>query len=60
MEHPSYDHEDHPDYHKNCHKLYQEMGHPVLRLTEKWKQNDQNFPVEQKPLQKKILPSEKK
>ena len=36
------------------------MGYPVLRLTEKWKQNDQNFPVEQKPLQEKILPSEKK
>ena len=47
MEHPSNDHEDHPN--KPC----DETGYPVLSLLEsQWKlrqQHDQNFPKEGKP-----------
>ena len=48
------EHEEHPNQHKNSHKLCDETGHPVLTLLEsQWKlrqQHDQNFPVEGKPL----------
>ena len=54
MEHLSNDHEDHPNQHKNSHKLCDEMGHPIVNLMEgQWKlrqQHDQNFTVEGKPL----------
>ena len=54
MEHLSNDHEDHPNQHKNSHKLCDETGHPIMNLTEsQWKlrqQHDQNFPMEEKPL----------
>ena len=44
------------------HKLWDETGHPVLNMMEsQWKprqQHDQNFPMEGKPLEKKILASE--
>ena len=54
MEHLSNDHKDHPNQHKNSHKLYDETGHPIVNLMEsQWKlrqQHDQNFPMEGKPL----------
>ena len=34
MEHLSNDHEDHPNQHKNSHKLCDEMEHPVVNLME--------------------------
>ena len=59
MEHLSNDHEDHPNHHKNSHKLCNEMGHPIVNLIEsQWKlrqQHDHNFPMEGKPLQNKYL-----
>ena len=30
MEYLSNDHEDRPNQHQNSHKLYHEMGHPIL------------------------------
>ena len=30
MEHLSNDHEDHPNQHKNSHKLCDETGHPIV------------------------------
>ena len=57
MEHLSNDHEDRPNQHKNGHKLYDEMGHPVVNLMEsQWKlrqQHDQNLQMEGKPLKNK-------
>ena len=53
MEHLSNDHKDHPNQHKNSHKLCNETGHPILNLIERqWKlrQYDQNFKMEGKPL----------
>ena len=54
MEHLSSDHKDPPNQHENSHKLCDEMGHPIVNLMEsQWKlrqQNDQNFPLEGKPL----------
>ena len=54
MEHLSNDHEDHPNQHKNSHKLFDETGHPVVNLIKsQWKlrqQYDQNFPMEGKPV----------
>ena len=54
MEHLSNDHEDHPNQHKNSHKLCNEVRHPIVNLMEsQWKlrqQHDQNFPMEGKPL----------
>ena len=54
MEHLSNVHKDSPNQHKNSHKLYNEMGHPVVNMMEsQWKlrqQYDQNFPMEGKPL----------
>ena len=42
---------------ENGHKLFDEMGQPVVSLTKsQWKlrqQNDQNFPMEGKPLESK-------
>ena len=32
MEHLSNDHKDHPNQHKNSHRLLDEMGHSVLSL----------------------------
>ena len=46
MEYLSNDHEDHPNQHKNSHKLCNEKGHPVLSLLgSQWKlrQHDQDF-----------------
>ena len=46
MEHLSNDHKDHPNQHKNSHKLCDETGHPILTLFGiQWKmrQHDQNF-----------------
>ena len=57
MEQFSNDHGDHPNQHKNSHKLCNEAGHLVFNLREsQWKlrqQHDQNFPMEGKPLQNK-------
>ena len=58
MEHLSNnDHKDHPNQHENSHKLCYEMGHPALSLLQSQlklrQQNDQNFPMEEKPLQNK-------
>ena len=54
MEQLSNDHEDHPNQHKNSHKLCDETGNSVLSLLEsRWKlrqQHDQNFPMMGKPL----------
>ena len=57
MEHLLNDHTDHPNQHKNSHKLCDEMGHPSVDFMEsQWKlrqQHDQNLAVEGKPLQNK-------
>ena len=57
MEHLSNDHENHLNQYENSHKLCNETEHPVLNLMgHQWKlgqQNDQNFPIEQKPLYNK-------
>ena len=57
MEYISNDHEDHPNQHEKSHKLWDEMRHPVVNLTEShWKlteQHDQNFPMEGKVLKNK-------
>ena len=49
MEHLPNDHNDHPNQHKNSHKLCYETGHPIVNLMEsQWKlrqQHDQNFPM---------------
>ena len=54
MEHLSNDHKDHPNYHENSQKLYDETVHPVVNLMEsQWKlkqQHGQNFLMEGKPL----------
>ena len=56
MEHPSNDHEDHPISTRIAisHAM---KRHPILRLLERqWKlrqQQDQNLPMEEKPLQNK-------
>ena len=54
MKHLSNDNDDHPNQHKNSHKLCDETGHHILSLTEShWKlrqQIHQNFPMEGKPL----------
>ena len=46
--------EEHPNQHKNSHRLCDEKGHPVFSLLEsQWKlrqQYDQNFPMEGTPL----------
>ena len=64
MEHLSNDHEDHPNQHKNSHKLCDEMGHPIVNLMEsRWKlrqQHDQNFPMVGKPFVEQILVSEER
>ena len=58
MEHLSNDQEDHLNRHENIHKQCDETGHAVVNLIEsQWKlrqQNDQNLPMEGKPLQKKF------
>ena len=47
-------HKDPPNQHENSHNPCDEMGDPVVNLTEsQWKlrqQHDQNFPVEGRPL----------
>ena len=57
MEHLSNDHEDHLNQHENSHKLCDKTRHPFVNLMEcQWKlrqQDDQNFPMEEKPLKKK-------
>ena len=62
MKHFSNDHEYCPNQHKNSDKLCNEKGHSILKLKEsRWKlrqQHDQNFPMEEKRLQRKILASE--
>ena len=54
MEHLSNEYKDNPNEHKNSHKLFDEMGHPIVNLMEsQWKlrqQHGQNFPMEEKPL----------
>ena len=35
MEHLSNDHENHPNQHKDSHKLRNKMGHPIVNLIEK-------------------------
>ena len=54
MEHLSNDHEDRPNQYENSHKQCDETGHPVMNMMEsQWKlrqQDDQNFPVEGRPL----------
>ena len=51
MEHLSNDHNNHPNQHKNSHILCDETGHPIVSLIKsQWKQHDQNFPMEGKPL----------
>ena len=57
MEHFLNDREDHLNQHENSHKLCDETGHSVVNLMEsQWKlrrQYDQDFPIEEKALQKK-------
>ena len=59
MEHLSNDHKDRPNRHENNHKLCDETGHLILSLKEsEWKlrqQHDQNFLMEGKPCQKKLI-----
>ena len=43
MEHLSNDHKDHPNQHKNSHKLCNETRHPIVNLMEsQWKQRQQH------------------
>ena len=48
-EHMSNDHKDHPNQHKNSHKLCDEMDHPIMSLMESQRklrqQHDQSFPM---------------
>ena len=64
MEHLSNDHKDHPNQHKNSHKLCGETRHPVLSLLKtQWKlrqQHDQNFVNGRKAILEQILASEKR
>ena len=59
MEHLSNNNKDCPNQHVKIHKLGNEMGHPLLSLTEsQWKLRQthvQNFPIEGQPLQSKYL-----
>ena len=52
----SNDHEDHPNQHKNCHKLCDETGRSVVNLMEiqlKLRQeHDQNCTMEEKVINK--------
>ena len=54
MEHLRNDLKDLRNQHKNSHKLCNEMGHPVVRLTKSQRklkqQHDQNFLMQGKPL----------
>ena len=56
MKRLSNDHEDRPNQHKNCHKLYDEMGRYVVNLMEiqlKLRQeHDQNCTMEEKEINK--------
>ena len=60
MEHLSNDHEDHPNQHKNSHKLCNETAHLVLSLLEsQWKlRQQQEFPNGGKAIIEQILASE--
>ena len=53
MEHLLNDHEDHPNQHKNSHKLLDETRHLAVNLMKsQWKirqKHDQNFLMEGKP-----------
>ena len=66
MEHLLNDREDHPNQHENSHKLYNEMGHPIVNVMEsQWKlrqQHDQNFSMNngRKAIVEQILMSEKR
>ena len=57
MEHLSNDHKDHPNWHENSHKLCIGTGHHILSLMESLQklkqQQDQNSPMEGKPLHNK-------
>ena len=63
MEHLSNDHKDCSNQDKNSHDLFNEMGHPIVGMTERqWKlrqQHEQNFLMEGKPLQNKFYPETK-
>ena len=54
MEHLSNDYKDHPNQHKNSHKLCNETEHPVVNMMEsQWKlrkQHDQNFTMDGQPI----------
>ena len=54
MEHLPNDQVHQPNWHKNSHKLCDEMEHPVLSLLEsQWKlrhRHDQDFQTDRKPL----------
>ena len=54
MEHRLNDHEDYPNQHENSHKQCDGTGPSVVNMMEiQWKlrkQNNQNFPMEGKPL----------
>ena len=60
MEHLSNDYKDCPNQQKNSHKLYDEMRHPVLNLTEsQWKlrqQHDQILLSEDRNKSKRARP----
>ena len=59
MEHLSNDHEDHPNQHKNSHKLCDETGHPVFNLLEsQWKLK--KFPNGGKAIVEQKLASEER
>ena len=64
MKRLSNDHEDRPNQHENIHKQCNETGHLVVNLMEsQWKlrqQHDQNFPMEEKPLQNKYWRQKKR
>ena len=54
MQHLSNDEEDHPNLHRNSHKLHDKIGPPIWSLMEsQWKmrqQHHQNFPMKGRPL----------
>ena len=54
MEHLSNDCKDHSNKHENSHKQCDEAGHPIVNMMESQRklkqQQDQNFPMQGKPL----------
>ena len=60
MERLSNDQEDHPNHHKNSHKLCNETGHPIVNLMETETITWSEFPIGGKAIVEQILASEER